>query len=82
VNWYVVMRGRKSKSPRPTHVLIGDEDMTIWTPGMAGGTAFPARRAREIAKLKRTPTELVRAIPKTKLDQIALEWYLEEQRIP
>lgn len=81
MDWYVVKKYRGSKSPRPAHVLIGDEDITMWTPSMAEGTAFPRERAREIAKLKRTPNEIVKAVSKTKLNQIALEWFLEEQRI-
>lgn len=81
MDWYVVKRGRNDVTKRPTHVLIGDEDITMWTPSMAEGTAFPRERAREIAKLKRTPNEMVKAVSKTKLNQIALEWFLEEQRI-
>lgn len=79
MDWYVVKRGHFDVTKRPTHVLIGDEDITMWTPSMADGTAFPAIRARQIAKLKRGRHEQAMAIPKTKLDQIALEWLLEEQ---
>ena len=79
VDWYVVKLWRGSKQPRPTHVLIGDEDITIWTPTMADGSAFPRERARKIAKLKANRNEKVTAIPKRLLAQYALEWILVEQ---